>query len=403
MKKWIAFMLSLILMINVAAQPISMAEETIPDFLVNENFDFDSLDDPMFLQYLEDSIYANLEGQFVDSESMYQIEDISAIYISKEYLEETAYNTKANIFFGYNLTQINDAFQGAKYVFTLSDDGETVVQEFVEFPDDTYNRIINNVLIGAGVILICVTVSVLTAGTAVPAVAASSSAVTNLVAVSTVPTAAKVHLIFAASAKTATAFATKGALFAGATTLVTRGIETGFDMDAMAESAAVNSSEAFKWGAISGAVIGGGKEALRIHKIKKGPLSPKDAEDAVFEKYNREHSNARKQVTYLNGKEVPYATPSAVRPDVVVANEAIEVKCYDLTKAANLYELRKTLSTEIAQRVVNLPDGMTQRIVLNVEGRGYSAEFVNHVVEWVHGFMQPIYPDIPIDVMGAVL
>lgn len=398
MKRVLSLIVSFILLFTFSIKTSVCAEGFVPEFLAEDHFDFEDLDDPEFLQYLEDSIYANLEAQYANSESVYQIDDVSAIYISKEYLEEIAYNTKANIFFGYNLAQINEVFQGERYVFTLSDTGETVVQEFLEIPDDTYNRIIKNVLIGAGVILICVTVTVLTAGAAAPAAAVGGSSVAGLATASTVSTAAKVHMIFAASAKTATAFATKGAFFAGATTFVTRGIETGWDMDATIESTAVNSSEAFKWGAISGAVVGGSKEALSIHRIGRGALSPQEAEKAALVKYGGEE-----QVTYLNGERVPYGTPGGVRPDVVVGNEAIEVKCYDLTQKANLYELRMTLTTEISQRVNNLPAGMTQRIVLNVEGRGYTTESVNRIVDWIQEFMEPIYSDIPIDVMGATL
>ena len=46
---------------------------------------------------------------------------------------------------------------------------------------------------------------------------------------------------------------------------------------------------------------------------------------------------------------------------------------------------------------------MTQRIVLNVEGRGYTAESVQKIVTWIEEFMEPIYPNIPIDIMGAML
>ena len=46
---------------------------------------------------------------------------------------------------------------------------------------------------------------------------------------------------------------------------------------------------------------------------------------------------------------------------------------------------------------------MTQRIVLNVDGRGYSTQHVQSIVNWIKEFMQPIYPDIPVDVMGAML
>ena len=306
MKRWLALIISLVLLFTFSEKPVIRAEELVPDFLTEDSFDFDELDDPAFLQYLEDSVYASLEAEYADSESMYQIEDVSAIYISKEYLEEIAYNTKANIFFGYTLAQINEVFQGKKYVFTLSDTGETVVQEFLEMPDDTYNQVIKNVLIGTGIILICVTVTVLTAGAAAPAAAAGGTSATALVTTSTVSTAAKVHLIFAASAKTAAAFAAKGALFAGATTFVTRGIETGWDMDATLESTAVSSSEAFKWGAVSGAVMGGAKEALTIHHIERGALTPREAEKAALSQYG-----GREQVSYLNGEEVSKWTPGA--------------------------------------------------------------------------------------------
>ena len=397
MRKWISIILSFVLIFNLAGTTIAYAEDNIPDFLVDENFDFESLDDPAFLQYLEDSIYANLESEYEESKGVYQIDDVSVSFVSKEYLEETAFNSRSNIFFGYNLAQIDEIFQGNKYVFTLSDEGDTVVQPFLELPNDTYNRVIKNVLVGTGVILICVTVSVLTAGAA-PAAAVGGTSVASMAAAGTLTTAAKVHVIFAASAHTAASFAAKGAFFAGATTLVARGFETGWDMDAMAESALVNSSETFKWGAISGAIVGGGSKAFQIHKVSRGSITPREAEQAAQKFYG-----GREQVTYLNGEEVPYGTLGGVRPDVVVGNEAIEVKCYDLAHASNLHELRKTLTTEISQRVLNLPDGMTQRIVLNVEGRGYTTEYVNKVVSWIASFMEPIYPDIPIDIMGAMI
>ena len=92
MRKLATIMLSFMLVFNLAGTTIANAEETIND-LVDENFDFDSLDDPAFLQYLEDSVYANLESEFAGSEAVYQIDDISVTFISREYLEETASKT----------------------------------------------------------------------------------------------------------------------------------------------------------------------------------------------------------------------------------------------------------------------------------------------------------------------
>jgi len=206
-------------------------------------------------------------------------------------------------------------------------------------------------------------------------------------------------VIFAASAKTAATFAAKGTLFAGATSLVTRGMETGWDTDAMKESAALAASEGFKWGAISGAVAGGAKKGLDIHKDSKIKIpSGSEAEERALKKYG-----GRKQVSYLNREEVPDHVLGSTRPDIVLGNEAIEVKCYDLTNKGSLKDLRTALIKQVSQRVDNLPEGMTQRIVLNVEGREYSTAGVNQVVDWIRDFLDPIYPDIPIDIMGATI
>ena len=62
MRKWIARILSFMMIFNLSGITITYAEENALDFLVDENIDFDSLDDPAFLQYLEDSVYANLES-----------------------------------------------------------------------------------------------------------------------------------------------------------------------------------------------------------------------------------------------------------------------------------------------------------------------------------------------------
>ena len=129
------------------------------------------------LPYLEDSIYSELVTA-LNSED-YFVENVNAIYISKEYLEEVAYNSQENIYFGYTLSELDSYFQGTRYVFTLGDDGQTVVTEFQKY-DDTYDQMLKNVAIGTGVILVCVTVSIVTYGAGAPAVS----------------------MIFAASAKT---------------------------------------------------------------------------------------------------------------------------------------------------------------------------------------------------------
>lgn len=191
---------------------------------------FSGMNDSNLLRYTEDVIYQNLVTS-LDSEE-YFVENVSAIYISQEYIDELEYNSQANIYFGYTLQELSEQFQGKKYVFTLGDDGTTIVTEFEDY-DDTYDRALKNVAIGTGVILVCVTVSVVSGGLGAPAVS----------------------MIFAASAKTGTIMALSGGSIGGISAGIVTGIQTG-DMDEALKAAALAGSEGYKWGAFSGAVSG---------------------------------------------------------------------------------------------------------------------------------------------------
>lgn len=363
-------------------------KENAPDTAVDIGFDqFTGLDDPDMLQYIEDSIYMQLVDTF-DSDD-YIIDDISVIYISQEYLDEVAFNTRLNIYFGYTLSELDAAFEGKRYIFTYDGIDQTVVREFVEFPDNTDEIILKNLMIGTGVILICVTVTVISAG------AASGAAVAG--------SAKTISLIFSASAETATKMALSTAVIKSATTAVVRGYESG-DLYETIRAAELSGSEGFKMGAIIGAVSGGVNESIRISKIRSKPIpSPQDSEQHVYDAYNC----TRKQVSYLNRQEVNISTPNATRPDCIRYIEdhweAIEVKNYDLIPRDHRNVLKNELLRQIEQRCNDLPADMTQRVVLDVTGRGYTQEFIQETVEWIHGFLDPVCPGIPIDVFGDVL
>lgn len=211
---------------------------------------YQSLNDPELLRYVQDTVYTDLVKDLDSSE--YFVENVEAIYISKEYIEELEYNSKENVFFGYTLSELDEQFQGTRYVFTLGEDGTTTVVPFEDY-DDTYDQVLKNVAIGTGVILICVTVSVATGGAA-PAVS----------------------MIFAASAKTGTAFALSSGVFSGVSSAVVTGIQTK-DFDAALKAGAKSGSEAFKWGAISGALAGGAGEAVALHGATLNGLSMNEA------------------------------------------------------------------------------------------------------------------------------
>ncbi|MDO4989933.1 MAG: HNH/ENDO VII family nuclease [Eubacteriales bacterium] len=246
--------------------------------------EFSGLSDPELLTYLEDDIYSELVAD-LDSDE-YFVENVSAVYVSKEYLEELAYNSKTNIFFGYSLEDLDAQFQGTRYAFTLGPDGDTIVRPFEAY-DDTYDTILRNVAIGSGVILVCVTVSVVSGGVGAPAVS----------------------MIFAASAKTGTVMALSGGAFGGITAGIIKILEsedrdeilkytavgglTGAfirvleseDRDEILKAMALGSSEGFMWGAISGSLRGGISEASALAGATLNGLSMNEA--AIIQKESK--------------------------------------------------------------------------------------------------------------------
>ena len=253
MKRLLALLIIGVLIITGVA-PVHAADTTVISAM---DADFVSgltgLSDPNLHRYVEDSLYTSLVSE-LNSDS-YFVENVEAVYISQEYLDELAYNSQANIFFGYTLAELEAEFQSAKFIFTLGEDGKTVVEPFQNY-DDTYDKVLKNIAIGTGVILICVTVSVVTGGLGAPAVS----------------------VIFAASAKTSAIMALSGGALGAASAGIITGIQTN-DMDSALKAAALAGSEGFKWGAITGAISGG---ALQAIKLKGATLSGLKMNDAAI-------------------------------------------------------------------------------------------------------------------------
>ncbi len=343
-----------------------------PTFAADVQPNFASLNDPALLQYVEDNLYSDLVARF-DSED-YIVEDISAVYVSEEYLEEVAYNSKKNIYFGYTLEELDAQFQGTRYIFSLGENGETVVEEFAAY-DDTYEKVIKNVAIGTGVILVCVTVSVVSGGVGAPAA---------------------VSMIFATAAKTGTVYALSSGTISAVAAATITGIQTG-DFEEAKKAAALAGSESFKWGAITGVIVGGATEAVTLYRSATTIPTPRESELVVLDRTK----GASEQLSYLDGVEVPPNTPGATRPDVVVKNangtvKAIEVKNYNLSHSTNRNHLLNELERQVTSRASNLPAGSTQEIVLDVRGRGYSDELIEATITAIKNRLSSVYPDIPV-------
>jgi len=273
---------------------------------------FSGMNDPNLLRYTEDTIYENLVTA-LDSDE-YFVENVSAIYISQEYIDELAYNSQANIYFGYTLQELSEQLQGKKYVFTLGDDGTTIVTEFEDY-DDTYDHALKNVAIGTGVILVCVTVSVVSGGLGAPAVS----------------------MIFAASAKTGTIMALSGGSIGGISAGIVTGIRTG-DMDEALKAAALAGSEGYKWSAFSGAVSGGIGQTVALKGATMNGLTMNQA--AAIQRESKYPLDLIKEF-HSYDEYLVYYRDAGLRTRTVCGRTALVPDGFDLNYISELADGRK--------------------------------------------------------------
>lgn len=230
--------------------------QTVPEEKDNTDISVKGLDDEILLQYVEDNLYSELVGE-LNSED-YFVENVEAIYYPKEYIEALAANSQSNQYFGYTAQELDEQFQGTKYVFTLGYDGQTCVVPMETLTDDVYVKALEDVIVGSGVILICVTVSIVSA-----------------------PAAPAVSMIFAASATTGTSFA----LESGAMSFVVAAIAKGYETESFEQAmkAGIEAyGEGFKWAAITGVAYGGASEAMALKGATTNGLTIDEA--AIIQK-----------------------------------------------------------------------------------------------------------------------
>ena len=94
-----------------ATDVVGSEDEDVPEFT--------NLSDPELCSYLEKNIYTDVITTLDSAD--YLVEDVKATYVSKEYLDELAYNSKSNIYFGYNLEDVEKEFGNEKYIFTCDE------------------------------------------------------------------------------------------------------------------------------------------------------------------------------------------------------------------------------------------------------------------------------------------
>lgn len=252
--------LAVALLVSLALTACTVPNRPIePPISTDEYSRFDlvpaSLGDPALLNHIKHSVETDLVDAVDGQEAV--VENVEAIYYSKEYLEEVAFNSQRNIYFGYTLPELENQFEGQKYVFAPDGQGNTIAKPFEEY-DNTYDQIIRNVTIGSGVILLLVTVAVLTPETGAAAV---------------------ISVLAVASAKSAAIFAGSDALLSAIVAAVITGVQTG-DLEQALKDAGLAGSEGFMWGAIAGALVGGLAALSRLRGATRGGLTLAEAAEA---------------------------------------------------------------------------------------------------------------------------
>lgn len=371
MRRWVSLLvlISMLLSAIVPAQAgfAEAPEDSVPAFY--------SMDNPALMQYIEDSVYANMEEALDDD---FVVQEISAVYLTPEYIEELEYYSRKNNYFGYELDELDANFAGSRYVFTLGENHETIVKK-VEAQDNSYDLLtmVRDVAVGSGVILICVVVTFFTKGTGTP------------------KTIQILHAVSTAAMKQAIEEAADGVFYSATTAAMAEMKDTG-DPIAALQAAAVAGSEGYRRGAIVGTAKGT-LWSLAGLRTKKVP-DPLDSEHKTLELFDN-GNDVRTQVSYYNREVAQPGTESSTRPDIIrwVDDhlEAIEVKNYDCKR--HLSQLSHTLRKQVSDRVQHLPEGSTQRIVLDFRNRGYTQFFADSVRAFIQESLMDIYPNIPVD------
>lgn len=254
-RKFVSALLVIVLLLSGCTPGVSQTGDSEINASQQEPADilpggYSGLGDSRYLSYLENALYSDLIDGV--SDQGYYIERVDATYVSQEYLDEISYNSQSNIYFGYTLDEIEGQFDKGGYVFTVNEGGTTVVKNFEEYVD-VFGESVEDLAVGGGVILLCVTVSAATGGSA-PAIS----------------------MIFASAASAAAQGAFAGGAVSGLTAAFAAGIETG-DFEEAVNAGIAAAGEGFKWGAIGGALTGGVNEGVGLRGAARNGLTMNEA------------------------------------------------------------------------------------------------------------------------------
>ena len=270
-------------------EPIAVSDMRLPDRNGLTGLTDVQYTDPNFSTLAENELYLDLSELLYDSGYEDATVHVNVAYYSKEYIEELTYNSRENIYYGYRLSELEAMFVGTRYVFTCDDQGMTTVQTFEAY-DDTYDRVLQNIAIGTGIIVVCVTITLATGGFVAPAAATATSAI---------------NIAFRSAATASTLSALSGGGLAALMEANAVATQTG-NWEEAKKAAALAGSEGYKWGAVIGAGTGMVSGVVQYGKLLKALKAPKTPIEAILA-HTPVDGNTGKWVdgTRGNGKFVP--------------------------------------------------------------------------------------------------
>lgn len=89
--------------------------------------------------------------------------------------------------------------------------------------------------------------------------------------------------------------------------------------------------------------------------------------------------NYETKKSFLNGKEVPYATRGSSRPDLYITGSSIEVKNYNVTNRSGRNSLINIVSNQVNQRISDLPGSTKQTIIIDVRGQQVTNDVLRQI------------------------
>jgi hypothetical protein len=78
-------------------------------------------------------------------------------------------------------------------------------------------------------------------------------------------------------------------------------------------------------------------------------------------------------------EECPYGTNGSVRPDFYKTGDSIDVKNYNISTSTGRSNLANNIAKQYQQRLVNLPEGTKQTVIIDIRGQNVTEEVIGEL------------------------